>query len=75
MKDIVIRARTIAKEGDHYADWWAEAATEIETLRDALEYLLSEVERSSADVDPRAVRDSRTALRQAVDFEDRWDNA
>jgi hypothetical protein len=53
----------------------AEAADEIERLRDALEYLLSEVERSSADVDPRAVRDSRTALRQAVDFEDRWDNA
>jgi len=48
---------------------------EIERLREALKYLLSEVERSSADVDPCAVRDSRTALRQAVDFEDRWDNA
>jgi len=69
--DIVKRLRMFAK----FDPDQAEAADEIERLRDALEYLLSEVERSSADVDPRAVRDSRTALRQAVDFEDRWDNA
>ena len=54
-----------------------DAATEIETLRGALEYLLSEVENSSAevDIDRAAIRDARNALHRDEDFEDRWDNA
>lgn len=64
MTDLVSRLRTENSMMGYYESpaIQIEAADEIERLREALEYLLSEVEGSSADVDPCAVRDSRAAL-------------
>jgi hypothetical protein len=62
MTDIVERVRALLGDTNEEQDTINEAAAEIERLREALEYLLAEVERSSADVDPCAVRDSRAAL-------------
>jgi len=60
--NLVKRVRALLGDTKEEQKTINEAADEIERLREALEYLLSEVEGSSADVDPCAVRDSRAAL-------------